>query len=274
MDMDTSDFLHVEETVWVKHCPISAAFRETERAERLPEALRHAPHVVLGSQWTRLAHQHILRTQQCFKSGSWSFFQTYEGRSQAEEGPALLPGFASTPTRCVSFRETCAGPTTVMRSLLIQAHQKIAFPTVQLRAVAAASDQALELTEANVEKVLDEIRPYLMADGGNVEFVEIDGPVVYLRSGSLRLRGWRVRDHMVVTQVSQFPHPFVGALLRRPQGLAPRPSCKLSLMPRCRLQGACGSCPSSLTTMTMGIKRRLMESIPVGMGLTGWCCNG
>ncbi|RMZ54165.1 hypothetical protein APUTEX25_005321 [Auxenochlorella protothecoides] len=67
----------------------------------------------------------------------------------------------------------------------------------------------MELTEANVEKVLDEIRPYLMADGGNVEFVEIDGPVVYLR-----------------------------------------------------LQGACGSCPSSLTTMTMGIKRRLMESIP------------
>jgi len=56
--------------------------------------------------------------------------------------------------------------------------------------------------------VLDEIRPYLMADGGNVEFVEIDGPIVYLR-----------------------------------------------------LQGACGSCPSSLTTMTMGIKRRLMEKI-------------
>ena len=56
--------------------------------------------------------------------------------------------------------------------------------------------------------MLDEIRPYLMADGGNVEFVEIDGPIVYLR-----------------------------------------------------LQGACGSCPSSLTTMTMGIKRRLMEKI-------------
>ena len=30
-----------------------------------------------------------------------------------------------------------------------------------------------------------------------------------------------------------------------------------------RLQGACGSCPSSLTTMTMGIKRRLQERIPV-----------
>ncbi|GAB4818703.1 hypothetical protein N2152v2_005749 [Parachlorella kessleri] len=54
-----------------------------------------------------------------------------------------------------------------------------------------------------------QVRPYLMADGGNVEFVDIDGPVVYLR-----------------------------------------------------LAGACGSCPSSLTTMTMGIKRRLMERIP------------
>lgn len=59
--------------------------------------------------------------------------------------------------------------------------------------MAAASDQALELTEANVEKVLDEIRPYLMADGGNVEFVEIDGPVVYLRSGSTCASHWRAR---------------------------------------------------------------------------------
>ncbi len=55
-----------------------------------------------------------------------------------------------------------------------------------------------------------QVRPYLMADGGNVEFIEIDGLVVKLK-----------------------------------------------------LQGACGSCPSSMTTMTMGIKRRLMEKIPV-----------
>lgn len=67
----------------------------------------------------------------------------------------------------------------------------------------------LELTEANVEAVLDEVRPYLMADGGNVELVEIDGPIV-----------------------------------------------------RLRLQGACGSCPSSAATMTMGVKRRLLEAIP------------
>jgi len=75
-------------------------------------------------------------------------------------------------------------------------------------ATAAVSD-ALELTTENVEKVLDDIRPYLMADGGNVELLEVDGLMVLLK-----------------------------------------------------LQGACGSCPSSMTTMTMGIKRRLMEKIP------------
>ncbi|MEN9214511.1 MAG: NifU family protein [Gloeomargarita sp. DG02_4_bins_56] len=41
--------------------------------------------------------------------------------------------------------------------------------------------ETLALTTDNVEKVLDEMRPYLMADGGNVELVEIDGPVVRLR---------------------------------------------------------------------------------------------
>ncbi|HEY9752723.1 MAG TPA: NifU family protein [Coleofasciculaceae cyanobacterium] len=67
----------------------------------------------------------------------------------------------------------------------------------------------LTLTPENVETVLDEMRPYLMADGGNVELVEIDGPVVKLR-----------------------------------------------------LQGACGSCPSSTMTLRMGIERRLREFIP------------
>ncbi|QEQ01618.1 NifU family protein [Thermosynechococcus sp. CL-1] len=67
----------------------------------------------------------------------------------------------------------------------------------------------LELSQENVEKVLDELRPYLMADGGNVELVEIEGPVV-----------------------------------------------------RLRLQGACGSCPSSTMTLRMGIERKLKEAIP------------
>jgi len=69
--------------------------------------------------------------------------------------------------------------------------------------------QTLALTSENVEKVLDELRPYLMADGGNVELVELEGPIVKLR-----------------------------------------------------LQGACGSCPSSTMTLRMGIERRLREFIP------------
>ncbi|MBD2566341.1 MULTISPECIES: NifU family protein [Nostocaceae] len=67
----------------------------------------------------------------------------------------------------------------------------------------------MELTTENVETVLDEMRPYLMSDGGNVELVELDGPIVKLR-----------------------------------------------------LQGACGSCPSSAMTLRMGIERRLKEMIP------------
>ena len=68
---------------------------------------------------------------------------------------------------------------------------------------------SLTLTIENVENVLDELRPYLMSDGGNVELVEIEGPIV-----------------------------------------------------RLRLQGACGSCPSSAMTLRMGIERKLKEEIP------------
>ncbi|RYR63608.1 hypothetical protein Ahy_A04g021396 isoform A [Arachis hypogaea] len=79
-----------------------------------------------------------------------------------------------------------------------------------LRAVATPNPAVeLPLTAENVESVLDEIRPYLIADGGNVALHEIDGNVV-----------------------------------------------------RLKLQGACGSCPSSVMTMKMGIERRLMEKIP------------
>jgi len=67
----------------------------------------------------------------------------------------------------------------------------------------------LALTTDNVETVLDELRPYLMADGGNVELIDIDEAIVKLK-----------------------------------------------------LQGACGSCPSSAMTLKMGIERRLREKIP------------
>ena len=67
----------------------------------------------------------------------------------------------------------------------------------------------MALTSENVETVLDELRPFLKADGGDVEIVEIDGPIV-----------------------------------------------------KVRLQGACGSCPSSTMTLKMGIERKLKEMIP------------
>ena len=41
-------------------------------------------------------------------------------------------------------------------------------------------DGPLDLTWENVEAVLDEMRPYLIQDGGNVAIKEIDGPVVRL----------------------------------------------------------------------------------------------
>ena len=71
------------------------------------------------------------------------------------------------------------------------------------------STETMALTHENVETVLNELRPFLMADGGNVEIAEIDGPVV-----------------------------------------------------KVRLQGACGSCPSSTMTLKMGIERKLREMNP------------
>lgn len=67
----------------------------------------------------------------------------------------------------------------------------------------------LELTRENVELVLDEMRPYLEADGGNVALVGIDDGVV-----------------------------------------------------KVELQGACETCPSSGTTMSMGLEKGLRKKIP------------
>ena len=46
----------------------------------------------------------------------------------------------------------------------------------------------LELTWENVEKVLDEMRPFLIQDGGNVAITDIDGPVVRLELQVRRAR--------------------------------------------------------------------------------------
>lgn len=44
-----------------------------------------------------------------------------------------------------------------------------------------AHAEAPDLTAEAVEKALDEVRPYLIADGGNVEVASISDGVVYLR---------------------------------------------------------------------------------------------
>ncbi|AES82217.1 putative NIF system FeS cluster assembly, NifU [Medicago truncatula] len=68
------------------------------------------------------------------------------------------------------------------------------------------SAQKFELTASNVDLVLEDVRPYLISDGGNVDVVSVENGVVSLK-----------------------------------------------------LQGACESCPSSTTTMKMGIERVLKE---------------
>lgn len=68
------------------------------------------------------------------------------------------------------------------------------------------SAKQFELTVKNVDLVLEDVRPYLISDGGNVDVVSVEDGVILLQ-----------------------------------------------------LQGACESCPSSTTTMKMGIERVLKE---------------
>ena len=63
--------------------------------------------------------------------------------------------------------------------------------------------------EAKIAAILEEIRPYLQRDGGDLEFVGFENGVV-----------------------------------------------------RLHLQGACGTCPSSVMTLKMGIENALREQVP------------
>lgn len=66
------------------------------------------------------------------------------------------------------------------------------------------------IDKVKIQEVLDMVRPYLQADGGDVEFVD-------------------VTDEGVV---------------------------------QVRLQGACGTCPSSIMTLKMGIEEQIKQQIP------------
>ncbi|KAK6118129.1 hypothetical protein DH2020_048113 [Rehmannia glutinosa] len=88
---------------------------------------------------------------------------------------------------------------------LKQNHRKLNVVKASSASGLYSADQ-FELTSENVDKVLDNVRPYLIADGGNVDVVSVENGIVSLK-----------------------------------------------------LQGACGTCPSSTTTMKLGIERVLKE---------------
>lgn len=73
-----------------------------------------------------------------------------------------------------------------------------------------AATDAVVIDKAKVQEVLNMLRPYLQADGGDVELVDVTSEGV--------------------VQV--------------------------------RLQGACGSCPSSTYTLKMGIEEQLKQYVP------------
>ncbi len=52
---------------------------------------------------------------------------------------------------------------------------------IQATVVVACAQDMLRLTVRGVEACLDEVRPYLMADGGDVEVVDVQDGIVYLR---------------------------------------------------------------------------------------------
>ncbi|XP_076924203.1 nifU-like protein 2, chloroplastic [Bidens hawaiensis] len=121
---------------------------------------------------------------------------------------------SSTTSSCSFPKVSCFLGTGVNQPRGGSSSSRIRFRQASRRKVikaVATPESAVELplTAENIEKVLDEVRPYLIADGGNVALHEIDGNIV-----------------------------------------------------RLKLQGACGSCPSAVTTMKLGIERRLMEKIP------------
>ena len=67
----------------------------------------------------------------------------------------------------------------------------------------------LDTPETRIAAILEEIRPYLQQDGGDMELVRFEDGIVWLR-----------------------------------------------------LQGACGTCPSSVMTLKMGIENALREQVP------------
>lgn len=126
---------------------------------------------------------HAIRIQ-TFNDGNWTLLQSYAADLARETRPILsvipVANFIPTNVMVSPFAEAASG----------------------------SNSMHLELTAANVEAVLDTVRPFLIMDGGNIALAAIDHTT---RSIELIL------------------------------------------------EGACGSCPSSTTTMKMGVERAFRE---------------
>lgn len=84
-------------------------------------------------------------------------------------------------TRCISSSSTL-GMTIVspFDNTATEEGDELSAPTEQSYNPLPSDDEPLDLTWDNVDMVLDEMRPYLLQDGGNVAISEIDGPIVRL----------------------------------------------------------------------------------------------
>ena len=89
----------------------------------------------------------------------------------------------------------------------------------------------MELNESNVIEVLNELLPYFEADGGWLEFVEIDR---HLDEQTRMYYGVKEGEGGVV---------------------------------KVRLGGACSSCAMSAVTLKQGIEKKLMMEIPDVVGV-------
>eukprot|EP00240_Pyramimonas_obovata_P002427 CAMPEP_0118959546 /NCGR_PEP_ID=MMETSP1169-20130426/63183_1 /TAXON_ID=36882 /ORGANISM="Pyramimonas obovata, Strain CCMP722" /LENGTH=521 /DNA_ID=CAMNT_0006907683 /DNA_START=112 /DNA_END=1677 /DNA_ORIENTATION=+ len=153
--------------------------------------------------------QRRLNFLQAVEGDDWSGVIDGQTQQTLEEGEAAAAAAVAAAGAVKPADIICTDPSRNRAAAAAVAAVKSAAPIVSpfARATgvgAEAPAELLELTLANADRVLDEVRPYLIADGGNVEVTGVEGGVVAVR-----------------------------------------------------LQGACGTCPSSTATMQMGIEKAL-----------------
>ena len=159
------------------------------------------------------------------EGGDWS--AVIEG--QTRETLPVAPGRTTEEPESISAAASAAAPASAQSSsnrpvtpfARASVHRSVGTsPSPPPSSSALSEDeQPFVLTVEAAEAALDEVRPYLIADGGNVEVVE----VVALEEGGEEANG----------------------------------PASSSFVVRVALQGACGTCGSASATMAMGIERAL-----------------